>query len=215
MDDASKQTMSGANASPLGRSHQEFVVNALGQFESQLIRYATWILRDIERAREVVQETFLRLCREQPARISDHLAQWLFTVCRNLAFDVRKKENRMSPLSDADVKAFTPRPLAALEQKETMSQVMRILETLPKNQREVIYLKFQCDLSYKEIGEITHLSVTNVGFLIHTAIKSIRKEMMISKSIVSKRRFAADVVREANGLATVDLKKGGFNENQS
>ena len=121
----------------------------------------------------------------------------------------------MSPLSDADVKAFTPRPLAALEQKETMSQVMRILETLPKNQREVIYLKFQCDLSYKEIGEITHLSVTNVGFLIHTAIKSIRKEMMISKSIVSKRRFAADVVREANGLATVDLKKGGFNENQS
>ena len=167
MEDASKST---------------WIVNALDQYESQLVRYATWILGDIEYAREVVQETFLRLCKEQPSRISGHLAQWLFTVCRNLAFDVRKKENRMSPLSDADVKAFTPRPLAALEQKETMSHVTRILETLPKNQREVIYLKFQCDLSYKEISEITQLSVTNVGFLLHTAIKSIRREILTQSS---------------------------------
>src|SRR4051812_34641825 len=80
-----------------------WIVAALNRYENHLVRYATWILGDIERAREVVQETFLRLCREQPARIGDHLAQWLFTVCRNLAFDVRKKENRMSPLTDPDI----------------------------------------------------------------------------------------------------------------
>ena len=159
-------------------SRAEFITAALKRYETQLVRYAAWILGDIESAREVVQETFLKLCKEQRSRIENHLAQWLFVVCRNLAFDVRKKENRMSPLNDADIKAFTPRPLAALEQKETMTQVLRIVETLPKNQREVIYLKFQCDLSYKEIGEITRLSVTNVGFLIHSAIKSIRKEML-------------------------------------
>jgi RNA polymerase sigma-70 factor (ECF subfamily) len=159
-------------------SKSAFIVAALDRYETPLVRYATGILGDIESAREVVQETFLRLCKEQPSRIEDHLAQWLFVVCRNLAFDVRKKENRMSPLNGDERQASSPRPLAALEQKETMTQVLRIVETLPKNQREVIHLKFQCDLSYKEISEITRLSVTNVGFLIHTAIKSIRKEML-------------------------------------
>jgi RNA polymerase sigma factor (sigma-70 family) len=156
-----------------------WIVAALQQYESHLVRYATWILGDLERAREVVQETFLRLCKENESRVGGHLAQWLFTVCRNQAFDVRKKENRMSPLGDADTPAGVfDRPLQNLEREETMTQVLRLVETLPKNQREVIVLKFQHDLSYKEISEITKLSVTNVGFLIHTAIKTLRKELL-------------------------------------
>ena len=159
----------------------EWIEAALSQYESKLVRYATWIAGDLERAREIVQETFLRLCKEKPERLNSHLPQWLFTVCRNLAFDVRRKDNRMTPLSEADAARYpsaAPRPGAALEQKEAMGQVQRVLETLPKNQREVIYLKFQCDLSYKEISEITKLSVTNVGFLIHTAIQSLRKQLV-------------------------------------
>jgi RNA polymerase sigma-70 factor (ECF subfamily) len=166
-----------------------WIVAALDRYESHLVRYATWILGDIERAREVVQETFLRLCKEQPARVGDHLAQWLFTVCRNLAFDVRKKENRMSPLTEPEMVTAAyeayGEPGASLEREETMSHVLRVMESLPANQREVLRLKFQSDLSYKEISEITRLSVTNVGFLIHTAIKTLRKEMLES----AKRRI--------------------------
>jgi len=170
-------------------SKTQWIEAALNRHESNLVRYANWILADIERAREVVQETFLRLCKEDPKRIDDHLPQWLFTVCRNLAFDVRKKENRMTPLSEAATPAersSAPRPGDVLEQKEAVSQVLRVLETLPKNQREVIYLKFQCDRSYKEISEITRLSVSNVGFLIHTAIKSIRKQILASPEPVRR-----------------------------
>ena len=164
-----------------------WIVAAMDRYESHLVRYATWILGDVECAREVVQETFLRLCKEQPAQVGNYLAQWLFTVCRNLAFDVRKKENRMSPLTDPEVLP-TPHqpPGASLEHEERMSHVLRIMETLPKNQREVLRLKFQSDLSYKEISEITHLSVTNVGFLIHTAIKTLRKELLAASP---KRRI--------------------------
>src|SRR5215468_1254313 len=103
-----------------------WIVAALERYESHLVRYATWILGDIERAREVVQETFLRLCKEHQARIGDHLGQWLFTVCRNLAFDVRKKENRMSPLTDPETIPITyDRPGDSLEHEQTMSQVLR------------------------------------------------------------------------------------------
>jgi len=164
-----------------------WIAEALDRYESQLVRYAGWILGDIDRAREIVQETFLRLCKEKPDRVDDHLAQWLFTVCRNLAFDVRKKESRMSPLTDPEtIPASHARPGTLLEQEETMSHVLRLMETLPKNQREVLRLKFQCDLSYKEISEVTQLSVTNVGFLIHTAIKTLRKELLAESA---KRRI--------------------------
>src|SRR5262245_10316207 len=149
-----------------------WIVETLEQYEKPLLRYASWFLGDVERAREIVQETFLRLCREDPERISGYLAPWLFTVCRNLAVDTRKKETRMTPLGDTEI-GVTP----DLEQKQTVSQILHIIETLPKNQREVIYLKFQCDLSYKEISSITNLSISNIGFLIHTAVRSIRKQI--------------------------------------
>ena len=156
-----------------------WIVSALERYERHLVRYATWILGDIDRAREVVQETFLRLCTQNQARVSGHLAQWLFAVCRNLAFDVQKKENRMSSLNDAEtVGAVYDRPVQNIEREQAMTQVLRIMETLPKNQREVLRLKFQHDLSYKEISVVTNLSVTNVGFLIHTAIKTLRKELL-------------------------------------
>jgi len=155
-------------------SKSQWIVEALYLYEARLIRYATWILGDLERAREVVQEAFLRLCKEErPARIAGHLGQWLFTVCRNLAFDIRKKEARMTPLGDKHIGVDS-----GLRQKETAGEIFRMLDSLPKNQREAVYLKFQCDLSYKEISEITKLSVSNVGFLIHTALKSLRKQLL-------------------------------------
>jgi RNA polymerase sigma factor (sigma-70 family) len=155
------------------RTESEWIVNALQLHEDALMRYAVWILRDVELAREVVQETFLRLCREDPAKIEGHVVQWLFTVCRNLAFDTRKREARMTPLEDTEIGVDSN-----LEQKETVGEIFRFVADLPKNQREVVYLKFQCDLSYKEISEVTKLSIGNVGLLLHTALKAIRKRVL-------------------------------------
>ena len=154
-------------------SKSDWIVEVLDLHEARLLRYATWVLRDDELAREVVQETFLRLCREDPPTVRGHVAQWLFTVCRNLAFDTRKREARMTPLEDVQIGVESN-----VEKRETIGEIFRLLEELPKNQREVVCLKFQCDLSYKEISEVTKLSVSNVGFLIHTALKTIRKRVL-------------------------------------
>jgi RNA polymerase sigma factor (sigma-70 family) len=154
-------------------SKSGWIVEALDLYEARLLRYATWVLRDTDLAREVVQETFLRLCREEPSTVGHYVAQWLFTVCRNLAFDTRKREVRMTPLEEVQIGVDSN-----MEQRETVGEIFRLLEGLPKNQKEVVYLKFQCDLSYKEISEVTKLSVSNVGFLIHTALKNIRKRVL-------------------------------------
>lgn len=143
----------------------DWIRMALDEYERCLIRYAARLTGDLEVARDVVQETFLRLCREKRSRIGNHLGPWLFTVCRNLALDVKRREKRMEQLSQcpppqADSGAH---PLLALEKREAVSQILQILETLPASQQEVIRLRFQNGLSYKEISSITRLSVTNAS----------------------------------------------------
>ena len=161
----------------------------LDRYERPLVRYAWSILGDLEAARDVVQETFIRLCRREesgdgsrkpdgdtsdfsPAR---HTEAWLFTVTRNLSIDHQRKLSRIVYMPQTeDRTADEPGPGAVLEAQETRDSIFGLLEHLSDNQREVIRLKFQNDLSYKEIAAITQLSVTNVGFLLHTGLKKLR-----------------------------------------
>lgn len=165
-----------------------WVHDALRRYEGPLIRYAAQITGDVDRARDVVQDTFLRLCAKEPEELKDCLAQWLFTVCRNRALDLKRKESRMSPLDQMETEACESpglSPAAAAEQSESTGEILRMLETLPANQQEVIRLKFQGGLSYQEISQVTKLSVTNVGFLIHTAIKTIRRRLVTESRVES------------------------------
>lgn len=154
--------------------------SALTKFEAPLTRYAFGITGDLERARDVVQDTFLKLWTQSPARVDGHMAPWLYKVCRNRALDVRKKEARALPLDDGKGESRQspePLPSAVLETKDGLSRVLALLATLPENQQEVIRLKFQSELSYREISEVTGLSVSNVGFLLHRGLRTLREEM--------------------------------------
>ena len=76
-----------------------WIRQALERYEKPLIRYACRITGDLETARDVVQDAFLRLCQADRAKVDGHLAAWLYTVCRNRAYDVRRKEGRMDALT--------------------------------------------------------------------------------------------------------------------
>ena len=68
-----------------------------------------------------------------------------------------------------------PSPNEHIEHEEASGFLLRIVATLPPRQQEVLQLKFQNDLSYQEISEITQLSVSNVGVMIHNALKTLRQ----------------------------------------
>lgn len=170
--------------SPSDHSHENatFVRSAVEQFQPHLLRYATRLLGDPDRARDAVQDTFVRLLAQPRAAVDGHLAEWLFTVCRNRVFDINRKEGRMKQFAEGAaerVLADEPRPGAELEAEEMHATVLRLIDRLPPNQQEVIRLKFQSGFSYKEISRITQLSVGNVGFLIHTAVKALRQEWTV------------------------------------
>lgn len=66
-------------------SPEEIINRALGRFERPLISHANTITGDLESARDAVQETFLRLSRQDVSALEPRLAPWLFFVCRNCA----------------------------------------------------------------------------------------------------------------------------------
>lgn len=158
-------------------SQDDFVRKALADYESSLIGYAVGFLHDVERARDVVQDTFIRLYHQDMEKVRDGLKTWLFTVCRNRALDVLRKEKRLVGLEDdelARVPAVRRDPSERADIQERIGQVHEALNRLSENQREVILLKFEQGLSYQEISEVTGLSTGNVGFLLHAGLKRLR-----------------------------------------
>ncbi len=161
----------------MAESRKAFVEQAMAAYESPLIGYAMTIVHDLERARDVVQDTFIRLSQQDVAKVRDGLKTWLFTVCRNRALDVLRKEKRVQPLDEVKwrrVAGSEMQPDEKATHDEKVAEVMRYLDRLSENQREVILLKFQQGLSYKEITEVTGLTSGNIGFLIHTGLKRLR-----------------------------------------
>jgi RNA polymerase sigma-70 factor (ECF subfamily) len=148
------------------------------RFEIPLLQYARRITGDREQARDIVQETFVKFQRNGALRREEEPATWLFTVCRNAALNVCRKERRMVYLDEEVIdsrESEQTMPFDKLEQREATGFLLRIVATLPARQQEVIQLKFQNDLSYQQIAEVMQTTANNVGVLLHTALKTLRE----------------------------------------
>lgn len=171
---------------PGANAESEQLEAVMRRFEVPLLQFATRIIGDRERARDVVQETFVKYenngahnrSASAKATADNEPATWLFTVCRNGALNVCRKERRMLYLDEGTIEsreAEQPMPFERIEQREAGGFLMRIVATLPPRQQEVLQLKFQNELSYQQIAEITKTNANNVGVLIHTALKTLRE----------------------------------------
>ncbi|MBI5863231.1 MAG: sigma-70 family RNA polymerase sigma factor [Planctomycetes bacterium] len=164
-------------AEPNDRPSTEPLASLLARFEGPLLRYALGLTGDLEAARDAVQDTFVRALQQDLASRDGQIGPWLFAVCRNRALDIRRKERFVTrtiaiPLDAGP--AHSEQPGAAVEAADDSQRLLAALERLPAIQQEVVRLKFQAGLRYKEIAEVTGLSVTNVGFLLHTALRKLR-----------------------------------------
>src|SRR5262249_30206690 len=118
-------------------SKAEWIRSALERYEGPLTRYALRITGNLERARDVVQDTFLKLCETKPDEIESYLAQWLFTVCRNRSLDAQRKENWMQTMAAEELDDHSSPDLPpdkVIELKENEQELVKLLETLPWRQ---------------------------------------------------------------------------------
>jgi len=166
----------------------KWIEAALVRYEQPLIRKAIRITGDFELARDVVQDTFLKLCKADRSQIEDHLAAWLFTVCRNRALDVQKKERRMGRLDDPPaIPEYAANPAEKASVNETLALVQEALDSLTDEHREAFRLKFQDQLTYREISDVTGRSLGTVSRLITAALCAVRDRLQVGGKLVQER----------------------------
>ncbi len=161
-------------------AQDRWVAETLERYEGALTHYAARILGDAHGARDVVQETFLRLMSQDRTELNGRLVPWLYTVCRRLALDELRKEGRMLTPGETAIDAREGResdPADAVERRDAAALAERAVASLPSGQREVIELRFRHGLRYREIAEVTGHSLGNVGFLVHVGMKALRERL--------------------------------------
>jgi len=166
---------------------REWIAQQFALFELPLVGYAARHLRgDFEAARDVVQEAFVKLCQQPWPEIEPQSTAWLYRTCRNRAIDLNRREGRMSTTTPAtDVSQLPdqhdPPPQQRAEMTEQLDRVRLQLDQLPDRQQELLRLRLHENLSYKQIAEVTGLTATNVGYLLHQAIATLRAKSALKQ----------------------------------
>ena len=162
----------------------ETIEELFAALESPLLGYAFRCAGELGTAEDVVQEAFMKL-HAQFERV-EKPRQWLYRTVHNLALNRRRDSRKTVPLdpdpendcpSSAEPADTALPPDAQMLRLEGIGLVRISLETLDARSRELVRLKFHDDLSYKEIAARTGLTTSNVGFILHHALKTIAAEL--------------------------------------
>ena len=124
---------------------------------------AKWLLRNEQDAQDVVQEAFLRAFKSFGGFHGSNGRAWLLTIVRNTSYTLLKK-NRAADLTtpfDEEIHASGDESVSAatiLERSEDTELIREAMDELPVEFREILTLRHQEDLSYKEIADIAQIS---------------------------------------------------------
>ncbi len=158
-------------------------------YEAALLRYAQRMVRRSDVAQDIVQNTFVRLyrCWSDPLAPSPQVSAWLYRVAHNCAVDHLRDETRRTALHQRHARECpehaAPDRGAGSRLSEAGERAAAALDVLPLRERELVVLKVYEERSYKEISEITGLSVGNVGYILHHAMKRLAEELRRSGTL--------------------------------
>jgi RNA polymerase sigma-70 factor (ECF subfamily) len=178
-------TVSSPDAASAEMPRFESIEELFAALESPLLSYALRLVGERALAEDTVQEAFMKL-HAQFAEVREP-RRWLYRTVHNLALNHRRHERKIVPLepvttqgeSGSAPESTDPEPLPdeQIIRWEGIGLVRLSLGALDERSREVVRLKFDEDLSYKQISERTGLTTGHVGYLLHHALKTIAAEL--------------------------------------
>jgi RNA polymerase sigma factor (sigma-70 family) len=156
--------------------------------ERPLLRYVARILRDPDAAQDVVQETLVRCYRRWDGDLapSPMLLRWLYRVAHNRAVDLLRHEARRTQLHDRHAKESEgdaqPGSGEHVEVSQAAERAAAAMQALSVREQQLVILKVYEERSYKEIAELTGLTVGNVGYILHHAMRKLAAELNRKKA---------------------------------
>jgi RNA polymerase sigma-70 factor (ECF subfamily) len=159
----------------------------LSRTQSKLFSYILFVVHDQDRANDVFQETFVKVItklHQGKYTNSGKFSAWLMRIAHNVIMDWyrdHRSENIVEPNEENDLSNISSKDLldSNIESEyvntQVMSDVTRIMNQLPPSQREVVYMRFYQDMSFKEIAETTGVSINTSLGRMRYAVMNMRK----------------------------------------
>ena len=177
------------------QTQKEFVLDALERHEQPLTAYAVRLLNgDLHAARDVVQHTFMQLCKQPSGKVEPKLAPWLYTVCRNRIFDELKSKSRQETTTPSDFEAIDFQavdPANQYEREDFLRSLRQLFACLPESERDVIEL-WSHGLDSAEVARVLKKNPVTVRVNLHRAIKRLKQHPTIANWL---ERATGQVVR--------------------
>lgn len=173
-----------SDESPVPAPAWQTIEEVFAALESPLLLYARRLLGNPEVSEDIVQEAFMKLHAQFQSVLNPQ--PWLYRTVHNLAVDHQRRASKIvlvgpatedNPCPIQEASDSQPLPDEQIARWEGIGLVRLVLETLDERSRELIRLRFNEDLSYKEIAEQTGLTVGHVGYLLHHALKAMAVEL--------------------------------------
>jgi RNA polymerase sigma-70 factor (ECF subfamily) len=161
----------------------------VAEYEAPLLRYAARLVNSINAAEDIVQVSFIKLFRKwkEGTRPSPQLSSWLYRVTHNGAVDYLRRETRRRTLHRRhaeDRQALETHVVNGPGQiSEAAENAVKQLKRLSFREQQVVILKVFEEKSYREISEISGLTETNVGYILHHAMKKMASGLKTTKAI--------------------------------
>lgn len=144
--------------------------------EGPLLRFAYGMIGRREVAEDLVQDAFLKLHGHWEE--VDHHRAWLFRCVRNLALNhLRDHRREVDEAADKEAAARTEAPDVMVGRMEATGTLRMLVAELPEDDRELVELKYEQGLKYREISDQTGLSIGNVGYRLHHALKGLAESL--------------------------------------
>lgn len=159
----------------------------LSRNQSKLFNYIMFVVRDHEVANDIFQDTFVKVITKlQTGKYSDSgkFSYWMIRIAHNIIMDWyrRQKNDYLTTVSDTyDFSRLNNESLTDLNREneivneQILMDVKKMMNLLPAPQREVVYMRFYQDLSFKEIAEITGVSINTSLGRMRYAILNMRR----------------------------------------
>ena len=169
----------------------------LSRYQQKLFSYIFFIVRNQEMAEDIFQETFVKAITtlKQGRYAADgKFGAWLTRIAHNLVIDSFRQERNENTVSNDEVEVdlFNDADLGddnietRMVNEQVLGDVRRLVDALPDNQREVLYMRYYQDLSFKEIAAIT-------GVSINTALGRMRYAIINMRRMAEEKHIALEM----------------------
>ena len=159
----------------------------LARTQGKLFSYILFVVRDEDKANDLFQETFVKVITKLHQRKyvdSGKFGAWVMRIAHNVIMDYYRDQRIESVVSTVDNEdlsqidgrhVIVPNVESRYVNEQVYSDVRRMMNLLPPSQREVIFMRFFQEMSFKEIAEATSVSINTALGRMRYAVLNLRR----------------------------------------